>query len=819
MEPPSEDDSHSMKQLREIVFQNIKKWLANSPNIKNEKQGNKNEESEKKEIKPASWNAKIYPGNLEEIYQDKKDPNLKPRPYKFGRLSGGNLPEPAGPRDFNSSAFWIEQQLDHFDSSNLLRWKQRFWNNKNYYKPGGPIFLMISGESPAGEKWIENPNVTYLTIAKQLNANVYMLEHRYYGYSRPTADQSTANLKFLSSEQALADVAVFINTINKQENLQNPKWITFGGSYSGALSAWFRQKYSNFTVGAVGSSGPVYAKVDFFEYLQVVEASIRSYSNQCADNIGIAFADIQHRLTTIEGRNQLNTIFKTSVPFNGSSPSVKDVQTFMASLIGSYQGVVQTSGDNTQVAIGHGIKEMCDIMTNAANSAIQNVRKTYELMYGQDAMVDNHYSDDIAFYKNTAFDINNSAARSWFWQTCTEFGYYQSTDLGKNIFGSAVPVDLYIDSCTDVFGPSFNRSFIDNSIAKTQKYYGGNQNYSATNVVLPNGSLDPWHALGLYTDGTTSITSILITGTAHCADMYPSRDNDLPALVNARQKIVQIVSSWIYFYLNFIFLHGQTPLPNIMMATGMFPGSTLPSMQIAGAPMSQNNPEIVNKIVASLFPNQNVDDVSRNAIAKYISATDQVNISLQALNEAKQEMMRMIPQTFKATMENVFAKQRDKMVKFIADLQPRMLAANNSAKFLPYDEIIRGLTAYMGNGQIFTNLTAMQICFDFSQLSTASADIVSLVQHYFNFDPRNGLMNQTCQHNLFGLISMTEDGKNLQQPSQPVSQAIKNASQSAVSGVEDVVNKMGTAAQTVGQKIGEVPNAVSNGFPNVTNQG
>lgn len=33
----------------------------------------------------------------------------------------------------------------------------------------------------------------------------------------------------------------------------------------------------------------------------------------------------------------------------------------------------------------------------------------------------------------------------WMWQTCTEFGFYQSTDTGNSIFGN-VPVRLVFDS-------------------------------------------------------------------------------------------------------------------------------------------------------------------------------------------------------------------------------------------------------------------------------------------------------------------------------------------------------------------------------------
>lgn len=47
------------------------------------------------------------------------------------------------------------------------------------------------------------------------------------------SDTSTENLSFLSSEQALGDVANFIVKTTTQYKLQGRKWIVFGGSYSG----------------------------------------------------------------------------------------------------------------------------------------------------------------------------------------------------------------------------------------------------------------------------------------------------------------------------------------------------------------------------------------------------------------------------------------------------------------------------------------------------------------------------------------------------------------------------------------------------------
>lgn len=104
---------------------------------------------------------------------------------------------------------------------------------------------------------------------------------RFYGDSHPTSDLSVKNLVYLSSEQALADLASFVTAMNEQNNLTDTKWISFGGSYPGSLSAWFRLKYPHLVHGAVSTSGPLHAKADFFEYLQVVSDALDVTNPRC----------------------------------------------------------------------------------------------------------------------------------------------------------------------------------------------------------------------------------------------------------------------------------------------------------------------------------------------------------------------------------------------------------------------------------------------------------------------------------------------------------------------------------------------------------
>lgn len=105
----------------------------------------------------------------------------------------------------------------------------------------------MGGEGP--NNGIGKGYVSYL--AEQYNALIVSIEHRFYGGSVPFDDFSVNNLQHLTSRQALADAAYLIRHVNTASNYSCSAWFAFGGSYSGALSAWFRVKYPTVIVGAL----------------------------------------------------------------------------------------------------------------------------------------------------------------------------------------------------------------------------------------------------------------------------------------------------------------------------------------------------------------------------------------------------------------------------------------------------------------------------------------------------------------------------------------------------------------------------------------
>ena len=66
--------------------------------------------------------------------------------------------------------------------------------------------------------------------------------------------------------------------------MDNP-WLVIGGSYPGAMSAWYRYKYPHLTVGSLASSAVINSILDYKQFDQVIKnASLRS-GQWCANAI------------------------------------------------------------------------------------------------------------------------------------------------------------------------------------------------------------------------------------------------------------------------------------------------------------------------------------------------------------------------------------------------------------------------------------------------------------------------------------------------------------------------------------------------------
>jgi len=469
--------------------------------------------------------------------------------------------------------FYNDAVVDHFDDSAtapIAKWSQRYYSDASFWGGEGyPIFLYIGGEGPQSAP---TDRLLMYKLAEEHQALVVALEHRYYGESYPVPDMSTPNLKYLTSEQALADLARFIQYVSAAGNgdadtLSSPplelpasamasKWVSFGGSYPGNLATWLKLKYPSLVAGTVGSSAPVFAEYDYYQYAQVTGFAMGypliGGSDQCYKTIDKATADLEALVLSTPGAYGSSSAIPDALKPCSAMDNDLDLSTYEAELFGNFQGTVQY---NLQSA-GPTVELLCDTMANVTDnggSALEAFAAATAIFYEgvEGACISSSFQKDYIdmYMANTSFsglgcDLDCTSTRQWIYQSCNEFGYFQTTTGTDQPFagfkfanietaGKQVCVQGFgIPDSVDYNGPKSNAK---GPVANTR--YGGRA-VEGTNITMPNGNCDPWHALSVvnetdpfYNSGagmpgcpgvqTTSGTSIVeIDGTAHCRDMY-----------------------------------------------------------------------------------------------------------------------------------------------------------------------------------------------------------------------------------------------------------------------------------------------------------
>lgn len=168
-------------------------------------------------------------------------------------------------RDVDPSTLYpahnISVPIDHFHNESMYEphssgtFNLRYFFDATYYKPGGPVLVLESGEDDATDRLPFLQKGIVHQLAEATGGIAVVLEHRYYGTSFPTPDLSTENLRFLTTQQALADTAFFAENVVfegfEDQNLTAPHtaYIAYGGSYAGAFVAFLRKTYPDIYFG------------------------------------------------------------------------------------------------------------------------------------------------------------------------------------------------------------------------------------------------------------------------------------------------------------------------------------------------------------------------------------------------------------------------------------------------------------------------------------------------------------------------------------------------------------------------------------------
>ncbi|KAK7190514.1 hypothetical protein DPSP01_005263 [Paraphaeosphaeria sporulosa] len=389
----------------------------------------------------------------------------------------------------------------------------RYWFDASYYKPGGPVFVLLGGETYGDDRLPFLQKGIVHQVIEATNGLGVILEHRYYGESFPYPSVSLENLRFLSTEQALAEVDYFARNvkfpgIDADLTAPNTPWIAYGGSYAGAQTAFLRVVYPETFWGTIASSGVTEAIYDYWEYFEPIRqygppdciSATQSFISvldgillknntaaikQLKDAFGFGGVtnnqDFANIFTDIYGWQSTNwdpevnspSFYNYCTNITGSLnfPDLEANRSTAASLVAAAgKGNDTATVDAVLNAIGwYGRK-----LTSQRSSGL-----TQDQYFT--ALNDTQWEDD-------SLDAAN-AYRSWNYQVCTEWGYIQT--------GSGAPADIQplisrtldLEYLTYFCRASYNRTEPPD-VEKVNKYGGFNTSYPRLAHI--GGNADPW---------------------------------------------------------------------------------------------------------------------------------------------------------------------------------------------------------------------------------------------------------------------------------------------------------------------------------------
>jgi hypothetical protein len=412
------------------------------------------------------------------------------------------------------SSLFFEQKLDHSDPSSTT-FKQRYFIDSSYAQDeNSPVFYIICGEwncaGTGSYGYAEN-------LAKKVKAHIVALEHRFYGQSMPTSTLTSENLKHLNLESALEDLASVQRYLMDTKNLKG-KWISFGGSYAGTLSAFYRLHHPELVTGALASSGPVFMKKDFFEYDAHI-AKVISRSD-CGDKVREAVKLIEEKMQTEDGINEVKVMFRSS--------EISDSKDFLYIVADSLAAAVQYGRDQLFCSK---LRSNPDLISGYADGALSVLSAM-----GQTPM---DGSMQIAEKIETGPSDN---MRQWMWQSCREFGWFQVANTnGLTSRSSQIDIPYHQEVCSRLFQQPMSEIGSLNTDGFLLL-----MNPKTSGIIFSNGGNDPWQTLsvtGSTLPGNPALSLFMMDGASHCSDL--KANPILPSVMAAQSGMSSIITEWI----------------------------------------------------------------------------------------------------------------------------------------------------------------------------------------------------------------------------------------------------------------------------------
>ncbi|XP_030374873.1 putative serine protease K12H4.7 [Scaptodrosophila lebanonensis] len=428
---------------------------------------------------------------------------------------------------------WFDQKLDHFNDGDKRTWQMRYMVNEKYFKPNKTIYLFLGGEST-----ILSPNTNASNImltnslmhdAAQKNAG-YLIhtEHRFYGESKPTAELSLDDLKFLSSRQALADVAALIRSLKSDiSRFGNSKLFVVGGSYSGILVPWFAKLYPDLIDRGWASSAPFQFHLEYERYNIIVARTLEQIGGQeCYRRLQNGTEKLANYLNDKDQIEEAMRLLNICNKFNVNNDFA---------LWNVYHKMALVFGTLVQFNTGTNIQAVCKEILQGSNdveAVSQYIVK--QLKDKSQKCIDYSFKTRVENHKILKYTTDSE--RLWTYQRCKEFGNFPTSEKRYKDMTNKIPLKYFIRTCYMVFGEQFTRERIKENVQRTNAIFKHlhDENRPKGNIFFTRASLDPWVEVGLQNNSM----AVLLKDASHCEDLRPIGPHDSKQMRAFKESIL-----------------------------------------------------------------------------------------------------------------------------------------------------------------------------------------------------------------------------------------------------------------------------------------
>ena len=502
------------------------------------------------------------------------------------------------------------QAVDHFGwSHSNATFKQRYLliqsTQNGWLKPyevngPGPVFLYTGNEGPI-ETFAANSGLL-VDLAADFHALVVFVEHRYYGSSMPfgSASESYANtstLSLLSSQQALADFAQFIDFMRSDSaflpckgNCSTMQVIAFGGSYGGMLAAWLRLKYPAAVSGAIAASAPVWQFTGLTPpdvYSALVTRAFSVVTDKCSAGISRSWGIIANYSQSADGLSELGRIFSPCGGI-GQFENVTDALFSFLSLSYSYMAMANYpyEANFLNAMPRYPVDYACTrYFADMPDVAAANETAVLEAVAGIAGVYWNYTDSGPCFNWTAQGPPSLGTADGWGWQSCVRQQLHTASAVHRVSLpashrslpcssaqtemvmpiGQYPPHDMFwsqpwdlksaVLSCRQPMPDGFE---VTPSPLYVVQQYGGVHLESASRIIFSNGDLDPWSGGGVNdsalngaysASNARGVVALLMQGAAHHLDLRGRNDSYDPESVQwVRQQERLYISAWLEGY-------------------------------------------------------------------------------------------------------------------------------------------------------------------------------------------------------------------------------------------------------------------------------